>query len=1147
MAKNNMNFNATLRLTSDQFKKGVKDVQKSLDSLKRSFLSVAGALGAGLGFTQLISNLKDTAVQLSVAKSTLENVSRVTKTYTDGVNKMDVSISNYKENLAFVKNLSKEYSQDLVAITENFAQFHAACEKTNLDLENQKLVFESLTKAAAYYHMSSDRTKDMMTAITQMMSKGKVAAEELRRQLGNALPGAFNLMASALGVSTAQLDDMMKKGQVLASDALPRFAAMLNTVTKDADFDSLQLSLNRLKNSWYELVDNSGAEGMFNNLVDLADRTLHSISNNIHTIGDLIKGLVAGILSYKLFDAIQKRGNAYFANLESQLERVQKETKKTLTTLMNNARGTDAGPSVRFDPLTGGAKAGTSASKQEIANIIKYNDALIQTARIKKEVHGISMMSDEDLAKLTAYNNKLKGLNNTTVGLGAKLKGIGKTLTGAFKSIAMQVEGILMSMGAMAVVSAIIGGLTAIISHVKRIREEWEKINNIYTDYQKEVAKTDENIAATEKRLRSYLSILSDTTNTEKERLGALKALNKEMGTTFGSDALDKTQQAYKDIVAEVNRWVEATKLQAKIQVQARKGAEAEALIAEKEANIKANQAKMDSFKWWDQQGREHKGVDPNSWADRIEYNRLKREIDMDTAAIKELRKVVNDADKALDDLGVSLFDLYDEGNNGGGGGGGKAKGIAEVFEKFTKDKEELANKLREHAITQEEFNSELDKLVVKYWESAAATGQLSIDKILDKMDKGKTLTKMEKWYKDLRDAAEEAAQRVLLDGAGEAIAKELESALDREFKEFEKEMEDWAEKADKNSQADIENLLMDKPTKGKRDRTFDYKKSSSDIFGEEADVTKQYAEEIKAQIDEIVGKYDNIKDASDAVQQKLAKLRAEYALAAKEAASLEEAMKIRKIIEDIDSLNKEIDKAVLGGIKNFAQSTDRIVKGMETLKNTLEDTDASGWEKFMAVFNQIVQIIETFASLAETLNTIEDATQKLTGAELALEQQKLTLLEKEIALREAIRNQKAAETAQTEKAIAVDAAEAAVSKQAASANAGEAIAGATASGAKLAFPYNLIAIAAGVAAVIAALASMSKFANGGIIGGSSYSGDKQVARVNSGEMILNKHQQGMLFNAINSGKLGGGNVKFKIRGTDLIGVIDNEHSRRRG
>ena len=112
---NNFNFQASLKLNSGGFKKGVNQVKSSLAGLKSSFLSVAGALGAGLGFAQLISNLRETATQLSVAKNTLENVSRVTKVYSDGINEMNVEVSNYRENLTFVKRLSKEYGQDLVA------------------------------------------------------------------------------------------------------------------------------------------------------------------------------------------------------------------------------------------------------------------------------------------------------------------------------------------------------------------------------------------------------------------------------------------------------------------------------------------------------------------------------------------------------------------------------------------------------------------------------------------------------------------------------------------------------------------------------------------------------------------------------------------------------------------------------------------------------------------------------------------------------------------------------------------------------------------------------------------------------------------------------------------------------------------------
>jgi hypothetical protein len=232
-----------------------------------------------------------------------------------------------------------------------------------------------------------------------------------------------------------------------------------------------------------------------------------------------------------------------------------------------------------------------------------------------------------------------------------------------------------------------------------------------------------------------------------------------------------------------------------------------------------------------------------------------------------------------------------------------------------------------------------------------------------------------------------------------------------------------------------------------------------------------------------------------------------------------------------------------------MASSMDRVIKGMETLKNTMDDTDSTGWEKFMAVFNELVQITDTFISALRTVQTIQDMSNKMDEAEAALISTKISLLEKELLLRQAIAAQKAIDVKQTEQQTGANIAEAASAKVSASAKAGEAVAGATASGAKLPFPYNLAAIAAGIAAVLAALAAMSKFANGGIVGGNSYSGDKQLARVNSGELILNRHQQKTLWDIVNGkGHLNSGDqVTFKLRGSDLIGAINNEMNRRRG
>lgn len=96
--------------------------------------------------------------------------------------------------------------------------------------------------------------------------------------------------------------------------------------------------------------------------------------------------------------------------------------------------------------------------------------------------------------------------------------------------------------------------------------------------------------------------------------------------------------------------------------------------------------------------------------------------------------------------------------------------------------------------------------------------------------------------------------------------------------------------------------------------------------------------------------------------------------------------------------------------------------------------------------------------------------------------------------------------------------------------------------------PWGWVAFAAAGAAQMMAMIAQIKsatsgYADGGIIGGTSYSGDRLLARVNSGEMVLNKRQQTNLFNAINSGNIGGGTVstvQFKLRGADIYGSMKN-------
>lgn len=178
----------------------------------------------------------------------------------------------------------------------------------------------------------------------------------------------------------------------------------------------------------------------------------------------------------------------------------------------------------------------------------------------------------------------------------------------------------------------------------------------------------------------------------------------------------------------------------------------------------------------------------------------------------------------------------------------------------------------------------------------------------------------------------------------------------------------------------------------------------------------------------------------------------------------------------------KGFDK-VFGDIKSGWGSIQGVGSGIQGISDALEG-NGEAWQ-------QVTGLINGFISIAEGIQGIVELFGMLTAA-----------------------------TSAHAVASSIDAAATTGDAAAATANtaakSGEAVANATASGAKMPFPLNLVAIAAGVAAVMVALAAVSGFATGGIIGGTSTSGDKKFARVNSGEMILNKFQQARLFGMIN-------------------------------
>jgi len=98
----------------------------------------------------------------------------------------------------------------ITAVVKEFSKFINATTLAGLSIEKATNIFKDYAIAARVLNLNEERTSSMFLALEQMVSKGTVSMEELRRQLGDHLPGALNLAAQAMGYSKDKIGEFVK-------------------------------------------------------------------------------------------------------------------------------------------------------------------------------------------------------------------------------------------------------------------------------------------------------------------------------------------------------------------------------------------------------------------------------------------------------------------------------------------------------------------------------------------------------------------------------------------------------------------------------------------------------------------------------------------------------------------------------------------------------------------------------------------------------------------------------------------------------------------------------------------------------------------------------------------------------------------------
>ena len=244
--------------------------------------------------------------------------------------------------------------------------------------------------------------------------------------------------------------------------------------------------------------------------------------------------------------------------------------------------------------------------------------------------------------------------------------------------------------------------------------------------------------------------------------------------------------------------------------------------------------------------------------------------------------------------------------------------------------------------------------------------------------------------------------------------------------------------------------------------------------------------------------------------------------------------------------LEAEVANLDLSGVKN-ADLTIGVGDKSEVLKKNAEGINEmlSSSERLYSVWNRIGDsfdngnIIEQFFAISNAISSTIDSVQNLISGF-----QKVG---------EAVQQLQEIYSAASQQKLQEDSAETTSNLAKASSASSAAIAEGTHKAVSTSKTWQevIIAIAAVISAITAALALAGKFANGGIVQGKSSIGDYNLIRVNSGEAVLNKNQQAKLFRILN-GQLNpvsnsnmAGDVKFRIEGSTLVGVLNNYNKKR--
>ncbi len=265
------------------------------------------------------------------------------------------------QELDFVRRNAERLGIEFGMLAQEYTKFSIATKSTILEGANSRKIFLAVSEAARVNNASTEDLRGTYLALIQIISKGRITMEELKRQLGDRLPGAVHIMAAAIGVGTDELLKIVEAGD-LSSDKLVEFADELDRrfgPGLEGALKSTQALIGKLQNSLFQSTLKLGQGGFiasFNDLLTTIQTTLASpefatfldrvsaglaFLTNVVSLAirnwRLLSVVMSGLIAIKLASVIKNLGGAMFVAAGQSVRLAQ--GMKFLKFAMNGAAG----------------------------------------------------------------------------------------------------------------------------------------------------------------------------------------------------------------------------------------------------------------------------------------------------------------------------------------------------------------------------------------------------------------------------------------------------------------------------------------------------------------------------------------------------------------------------------------------------------------------------------------------------------------------------------------------------------------------------------------------------------------------------------------------------------------------------------------